>query len=345
MAATPTTHPPNKVQWAPLKIPIERRIQMVAVLVWTTSIVVTIGFFLYLTRYKFLWPILLAYLTFIFVDKTPEKGGRRIEAFRQMRLWNYFADYFPVKLVKEADLDPSKNYIFGYHPHGIISMGAFANFATEGTGFSKNFPGIVPHLLTLTTNFQLPFYRDFLLSCGLANVSRKSCEYILQSGPGKSITIVVGGASESLHARPGVHELVLKRRLGFIRLAIKQQAQLVPVYAFGENDIYDVVESREGSKLHYYQKKMQTILGFTLPLFHARGIFNYNVGIFPFRRPITTVFGKPIVVPGLEEGQIEPTRDQLLAVQKLYIEELQAIFEKYKDQYAPNRISDLAFMD
>jgi hypothetical protein len=31
----------------------------------------------------------------------------------------------------------------------LTNRGAFATFATEGTGFSDYFPGILPHLLTL----------------------------------------------------------------------------------------------------------------------------------------------------------------------------------------------------
>jgi len=56
-----------------------------------------------------------------------------------------------------------------------------------------------------------------------------------KNGPGSAVTIVVGGAEESLHARPGVMELVLKKRHGFIRLAIDSGSLLVPVLSFGEN--------------------------------------------------------------------------------------------------------------
>lgn len=154
-------------------------------------------------------------------------------------------------------------------------MGAFANFATEATGFSKLFPGIVPSLLTLSSNFRIPFYRDFILSLGIASVSRKSCETILSSGPGRSIVIVVGGAAESLYARPGISDLVLRKRLGFIRLAIKQQAELVPVFSFGENDLYEQVDNtQQDSKLLKLQTKMKSVFGWTMPLFHARGVFN-----------------------------------------------------------------------
>ena len=59
--------------------------------------------------------------------------------------WNYACDYLPVVLVKTADLPattttrvgnsvvtmPAK-YVLGYHPHGIIAVGAFCAFATDG---------------------------------------------------------------------------------------------------------------------------------------------------------------------------------------------------------------------
>ena len=45
--------------------------------------------------------------------------------------WNKLADYFPVRLHKSCDLDPAGNYLFGYHPHGIIGVGALITFATN----------------------------------------------------------------------------------------------------------------------------------------------------------------------------------------------------------------------
>lgn len=144
---------------------------------------------------------------------------------------------------------------------------------------------------------------------GMASVSRSSCERILSSGPGRSIVIVIGGAAESLYARPGTADLTLKRRLGFIRLAIKQNASLVPVFSFGENELFEQMDNSKGSTVWKIQKKMQAMLGYTLPLFHARGVFNCklycpaftglfskaikhivdDMGLVPFRHPIVTV--------------------------------------------------------
>jgi 2-acylglycerol O-acyltransferase 2 len=265
---------PN-VRWAPLHgIPFERRIQTATVFLWMFLLFNCLCLFGCSLLVPFLWPFHIAYVVYLCKDTSSENGGRRYEWFRRLRVWNYFAGYFPVKLIKECELDPKKNYIFGYHPHGIISMGAFSNFATEATGFSQLFPGIIPSLLTLTVNFKFPIYRDIILALGIASVSRHSCEHILTSGPGKSIVIVVGGAAESLDARPGIADLTLKRRLGFIKMAIRTQSDLVPTFSFGENELYQQVGNDQGSCLWKIQKKLQKTVGFTLPLFHARGLFN-----------------------------------------------------------------------
>jgi|SRR5579859_2187685 len=67
----------------------------------------------------------------------------------------------------------------GSHPHGFVSMGAFGNFATEGSGFGEKFPGITNSLLTLNGNFRLPVYKEYMQALGMASVSRRSCEALL----------------------------------------------------------------------------------------------------------------------------------------------------------------------
>lgn len=71
-----------------------------------------------------------------------------------------------LQLVKTAELDPSRNYLAGFHPHGILVAGAFVNLCTESTGFSSLFPGIRPHLMMLNLWFWTPFFRDYIMSGG-----------------------------------------------------------------------------------------------------------------------------------------------------------------------------------
>jgi hypothetical protein len=92
-------------------------------------------------------------LTYVFDTKTPQSGGRRFQWFRYLSLWNLIRNYFPIKLIRTRKLDPKRSYIFGYHPHGIMCIGAWLNFATEATGFSELFPGITPYLMTLKCKY------------------------------------------------------------------------------------------------------------------------------------------------------------------------------------------------
>ncbi|KAG0211779.1 diacylglycerol acyltransferase [Mortierella sp. GBAus27b] len=329
--------------FAPLRMPFKRRLQTAAVLVWLAAIVLSLLLFLYLCTIKYMWPLIISYLLWVLVlDQAPERGGRRVEWWRNWRGWQYFAQFFPMTLIKEGELDPTKNYIFGYHPHGVLSLGAFCTFGTEGLNFTKRFPGIKPRLLTLQTNFQLPFYRDYLMAHGLASVSKESCEHILNAGPGSSIAIVIGGAQESLASSPGTLDLTLKKRLGFIKLALVNGASLVPTVAFGENDLYDVYSAKHTSRMYQVQQLVKRQFGFTLPVFNGRGIFNYEYGFMPRRKPVYVVIGKPIHVDKIEGS---PTTEQLHELQKKYIDEVLGIWERYKDQYAPARKQELRIIE
>jgi len=149
-------------------------------------------------------------------------GGHLWKPTRRTALSNYFANYFPVTLEKTGDLDPSQNYIFGYHPHGIMGIGALVNFASEATGFSKLFPGITTYLVTLDINFYFPIHRDFALIRGIIASSKESLNWVLRKlGRGNAIVLVIGGAAESLEAVPNTMRLTLKTRKGFVKLAIQ----------------------------------------------------------------------------------------------------------------------------
>lgn len=96
----------------------------------------------------FIWPLVVAYLTWVyFVDlETFNRGGRRVEFVRNNVFFRYMRDYYPVSMVKTSELDSTRNYIFGYHPHGMIPEGLVVGFASEALQFSKTFPGIVPYI-------------------------------------------------------------------------------------------------------------------------------------------------------------------------------------------------------
>ncbi|OCK96723.1 diacylglycerol O-acyltransferase 2A [Cenococcum geophilum 1.58] len=339
----------SSIRFAPLNVPLQRRLQTLVVLMHTLSIALTLTTFFFLCSIPIFWPILLPYLIYVLFSHAGTSGqlSHRSERFRRSSIWSLFASYFPARLHRSHVLPPTRKYIFGYHPHGIISHGAFAAFATEALGFSQLFPGITNTLLTLDSNFRIPLYREYALRMGLASVSRESCENILSKGGpngegmGRAITIVIGGARESLDARPGAMRLVLGRRKGFVKLAIRTGADLVPVLAFGENELYEQVNATEHPRVHRLQLLVKKLMGFTVPLFHARGVFNYDVGMMPYRKSLNVVVGRPIKLI----QKTHPGKDYVDNVHAEYVKELTRIWDEWKDTFAKDRKGELEIIE
>jgi 2-acylglycerol O-acyltransferase 2 len=90
-----------KVHWAPLRgIPLKRRLQTSAIVIWLALLPICLIIYLYLFTLPLLWPMLIMYTIWLFFDKAPENGGRRISLVRRLPLWKHFANYFPVTLIK-----------------------------------------------------------------------------------------------------------------------------------------------------------------------------------------------------------------------------------------------------
>jgi 2-acylglycerol O-acyltransferase 2 len=158
---------------------------------------------------------------------------------------------------------------------------------------------------------------------------------------GRAITIVIGGATESLDAQPNTLRLVLQRRKGFVKMAIRTGADLVPVLGFGENDLYEQFQADSHPKIHKFQLIVKKVLGFTIPLFHARGVFNYDVGLMPYRRPVNIVVGRPVRVMKNER----PEQADIDRVHEEYVKELERIWELWKDEFAKDRKEEIQYIE
>ena len=55
--------------------------------------------------------------------------------------WKYFKEYFPIELVKTAELPPDGNYLIGSHPHGVMCAGLYCAVGTDACGWPEKYPG------------------------------------------------------------------------------------------------------------------------------------------------------------------------------------------------------------
>jgi len=331
------------ITFAPLSIPFQRRLQTFCMWIHinflafvSTAIILLLLYLFFFTKY---YVISVAYVVwYIRTYKKMEQGGDTFiyGYLRGSLIYRYFADYFPARMVKTADLDPGKTYLFGSHPHGILCFGAFMAFATDALDFPRLFPGIRPRLLTLKHFHYLPGIREMLLSNGCCAASRESIETLLRNPSGTAAVLVVGGAREVMYCDEDKIELVMSRRKGFIRLALKHGRDLVPTFSFGENFVYDqLLANPEGSWVRRFQDWWQRWLLVIPPIFmNGRGMFQYTAGSMPHRRPITVVVGAPIKVSLV----LDPTPEEVDRVHTEYLAALKELYEEYNPKYGNKKI-------
>ncbi|XP_034539957.1 2-acylglycerol O-acyltransferase 3b isoform X1 [Notolabrus celidotus] len=309
----------EKTQW-------KEFLEVIGVLQWVLSFLflgVSCSILMVSLMFTSLWPLSTLYFIWLVIDwQTPERGGMKTQFVRRWKVWEHMRDYFPIKLVKTAELNPNKNYILGCHPHGIMSAGAFSCFSTESCGFTELFPGVKATLAILAGLFRLPLFREYIMCAGLCPVSKPSLAHLLsQSGKGNAVVIVIGGAAESLASSPGINTVVMKQRKGFVRVALEFGADLVPVFSFGENELFRQVIFSDGSLGRRLQDLFKKIMGFAPCLFVGE-----RMAIIPYKSPVTTVVGSPISVP----KRVTPTDEEVNHYHKLYMEALSKLFHEHK---------------
>lgn len=122
--------------------------------------------------------------------------------------------------------------------------------------------------------------------------------------------------------------------------------------SFGENDVYLQKDRDDKDFVKQMQKRLTKVAGFSPPLFHGRGIFQYSFGLLPFRKPITTIgktrkqlrwqvhvklrdnqtclsqcaVGAPIAVDKVEK----PSQELIDDLHEKYVQSISKLYEDYK---------------
>lgn len=297
----------------------------------------TLGYgLLLIPRLRVIALLYIIYIKFRASAHTTGTLSQRSDRFRASWVWSLFASYFPLNLYRTARLSPQKRYVFGYHPHGITLRGAVGALASEAAGFSHLFPGITNTLLMKDEAFRVPLLREYLLASGLGGVSRESCiNHLIRGGfdgrgMGQAITITVGGSREYAIARPGTMGVVVRIRKGFIRVAVETGADLVPVVAFGENELFAPVDVNSSLLKRAIAKTWEAFVRH--PVSFATGRWGSFV---PYRHPVRVVVGEPIPVVQQRWDQDEKYIDSL---QEQYIEGLRGIYNDWKGVFGDSSI-------
>ncbi len=148
------------------------------------------------------------------------------------------------------------------------------------------------------------------------------------------------GLAEQALTKHGKHAVYLKNRLGFCRIALETGAHLVPVYSFGENDIYSDSFYHIYSRFDEFRRlKLPTTFNIAGCLSYARTFVSltltfyafllYLTFVIPYKNAINTVVGPPIHVAKREA----PSDEQIAQLHQTYCSALTKLFDENKVKY------------
>ncbi|KAG7397775.1 hypothetical protein PHYBOEH_000229 [Phytophthora boehmeriae] len=222
------------------------------------------------------------------------------------------------KAIVESDMtpfvQPNDRAMFAFHPHGVLSNG-FAINGAHNMGFSQ----ADCRWLVAENLFWFPILRDVLNWMDFGSVAKSTFKRIMPKG--QNISLIPGGFEEATLYRRGKHRVYIKKRFGFIKMALQYGYKVHPVYTFGEEFAY-----------HAFPWVLQ--LRLKLNEFKLPGVvFFGQMKCCYLPRPdvdLITVVGKPLILPRIAN----PTRDDVKKYHELYVQALQDLFDKYKGVYA-----------
>lgn len=291
---------------------VEKFIKFIILLTWNLSSCLYLDS---LIRLPIFTTILLLYSP-TFLDGS-ERSGSRTPILKSASIWNIIRSHFSIKIVKTCELT-EKNYIFVTHPHAVLPFAstiAFGQTKCENS-FHSLYPNLEVRFLAASFCFNVPIYRDLLIYSGVLEADYQTGIDLLKDG--YSITVYPGGAEEALFSRPEKDIIILKKRRGFIKLAMKNGTSIVPCFCFNESNGW------EQSKRNIYfwdlfRSNFKNLTGISIP----------NVSnIFPKKNPCTLVIGNPIKI---SKGDQEEEIEKYL---KIYIESIVNLHQEYSKTYS-----------
>lgn len=88
-------------------------------------------------------------------------------------------------------------------------------------------------------HFAVPVWRDYLTQGGMVLGTPENCDALMRAG--ESVLVFPGGAREVWRRKGEQYQLIWKKRLGFVRQAIKHGYDIIPFGALGADECYTIL--------------------------------------------------------------------------------------------------------
>ncbi len=255
------------------------------------------------------------------------KGNEAL--WRLMDYGNTARSYFGQFEIHGAEnVNKDTQYSIACHPHGtVIFQRTFWRTDLMDKIFYRPW-----RMLGASILFSIPIVREMSLWFGAVDASKKTCEKVLSAGA--SLVLYPGGLDEAntvtVESDAGgkakaAADVALRTRTGFIRLAVKYNTPVLPVFTFGELEAVDAVNLLPSRITKWLQKRLRMSTTIFLGRFYS---------FIPYRVPFHMCIGRPVPVKWCPDGTPEAEIDaEVRRVHAAYKKELQAIYDANKAKY------------
>lgn len=165
--------------------------------------------------------------------------------------------------------------------------------------------------------------------CCVSDASRSAVDMALAGGA--RVGLAPGGIAEMFegYPKPGTHPdeeyAIVNSRKGFIRLAIKHDVPVVPVFCFGATKMLKRLQ------LPSFFEQISNMMRVSICIFY--GAWGLPI---PFRQKLLYVMGDPIYPP-LPSSDHSSLQRQVDVMHAEFCNALSHLFEKYKRSYGWDR--------
>jgi 2-acylglycerol O-acyltransferase 2 len=159
-----------------------------------------------------------------------------------------------------------------------------------------------------------PLLKNLMGVFNLIDASASSLKNRLKTAG--SVLMYIGGIAELFKSSRREERLYLAKRKGFIKLALREGTDVVPVYLFGNTSVLSVLKK---GPLATLSRKLQA----SLTVFWGKWYLP-----IPRDEKMLYVVGKPLGMPHI----MDPTQEDIDKWHGVYCEEVKNIFETYKEK-------------
>lgn len=222
-----------------------------------------------------------------------------------------FHEITNAQMIEHNKKKGAKKCIIALQPHGVISF--------CGMCAMVNAPEELRHAKTAAASavMKVPILKNVMGIFGLTDASASNLrKQFRNEGIKGSVCIYIGGIAELFLSSRKVEKLYLSKRKGFIKLALREGVDIIPVYLFGNTSVLTVLK---GGPLAQLSRKLQ-----------ASVTYFWGAYYLPIPRNEKLVYarGPMMGLPHIPN----PTNEDINKWHAKYCEEVNRLFETYKEK-------------